>query len=111
MTALVTYKAPAMEKGKIVYVEKAGKIAWFNVGAYRVKFALQENGALVHYASGNIVVSANAINALKLSRAVQSGFALKTTDRMAAEMCLQDAVAKHGAQKVFDIMSAAPVIN
>ena len=57
MPKIITYKVPALDKGKIVTIEKQGYVAHLYVGDVQEKFILQLgfDGTpehLVHYATG-----------------------------------------------------------
>lgn len=117
MPKIITYKAPALnDKGKIEHIEKRGYVVKLYVGNVQEKFVIQmsdlfpdEGEFLVHYASGNKVGSLNEIKIRNMCSMGTSGYRL--TDRKAAETLLTDLVAKHGAEKIRNVMKAAPVLN
>lgn len=114
--ATVTYKVPVAfqdkrRKGKIGYEERTGTVAIFKVAGRQVRCAIQENGALAHIASGNLIVNANMVAGLHVRHAVSRGTYTKLTARDACKICLDEIIAKIGAEKFFSIIDAAPVIN
>ncbi|MDK4729357.1 hypothetical protein [Rhizobium phaseoli] len=115
MPKLITFKAPALDKGKIVHIEKSGYVVKLYVGNIQEKFVIQtsdlfpeEGEFLTHYASGNKV---GALNPIKIRNMTGWGTAHRTTDREAAKQLLEEIVAKVGADKVLKVMRAAPVLN
>lgn len=111
MAKLVTIKAPAMEKGKVVTLDVQGYVALLYVGTRQEKFLLQLDHAdgkpahLTHYASGMKVGNLNAVKALH-HISYQ-----RMTDREAAKRLLHSLVVKHGTDKVLARMQAAAVLN
>jgi hypothetical protein len=115
MSKIITFKAPALDNGKIVHVEKRGFVCKLYVGNIQEKFILQlsdlfENEVefLTHYASGNKV---GALNPIKIRNMCTRGTASRLTDRDAAKILVSELVDKVGADKVLRVMKAAPVIN
>jgi type IV secretory pathway component VirB8 len=114
--ANVTYKTPGLDKKsrKIVYTEKRGDVAFMQIGERRVKCVLQRDDkesapALVHYASGWVIVSRDAIHNYHLMQYVNARVSL--TWRHVAELVLANTIDQVGADKVLAKMDAAPVIN
>jgi len=114
MPKIVTYKVPALDKGKIVTIEKQGHIAHLYVGNVQEKFVLQLgfDGApehLVHYATGQKF--GDTLNSVKVRNMLAYGGAHRTTDRAAAEQIIAETVAKVGIDKVRAVMASAPILN
>lgn len=114
MSHLVTYKVPAMDKGKIVYLDKQGKTAKLYVGNIQEHFVLQvdaEGNAehLVHYPTGQKF--GGTLNSIKVRNMLAYGSAHRTNDRAAAEQIIAETVARVGIDKVRAVMASAPVIN
>ncbi len=114
MPKIVTYKVPALDKGKIVTIEKHGHVAHLYVGNVQEKFVLQLgfDGApehLVHYATGQKF--GGTLNSVKVRNMLAYGSAHRTTDRAAAEQIIAETVAKVGIDKVRAVMASAPILN
>lgn len=114
MAKLVTYKVPALDKGKLVYVEKQGFTARLYVGNVQEHFMLQVNAfgepeCLVHYPTGQKF--GDTLNSVKIRNAMAYGHAHRTTDRAAAEQIIAETVARVGLDKVRAVMKAAPIVN
>lgn len=111
--AEVTYKIPVREKnGKISYEERTGTVAVMQIGPRRIRCAIQENGALAHVASGNVIVSPQRISNAKLSHYVRVGtYGKQLTARGAAEVALAEIINQVGHEKVLAVIDAAPVLN
>lgn len=114
MPKIVTYKVPAIDKGKIVTIEKQGHVAHLYVGNVQEKFVLQLgfDGApehLVHYATGQKF--GGTLNSVKVRNMLAYGGAHRTTDRAAAEQIIAETIAKVGIDKVRAVMASAPILN
>lgn len=111
--AEVTYKVPVREKsGKITHEERTGTVAVMQIGPRRVRCAIQENGALAHVASGNIIVSAQRISNTNLSHFLRVGsYGKPLSARRAAEIALAEIINQAGHEKVLAVIDAAPVLN
>lgn len=120
MPKLITFKAPATDKGKIVTVEKRGYVCLLYVGNYQEKFVLQvcdmiQGRAvqarvefLTHYASG---MKIGNLNPVKIRDMCSRGSYSRMTDRDAAKQLLADLVAAHGADTIRAKFKAATVYN
>ena len=114
MPKIITYKVPALDKGKIVTIEKQGYVAHLYVGNVQEKFILQLgfDGTpehLVHYATGQKF--GEALNSVKLRNMLAYGSAHRTTDRDAAEQIIAETITKLGIDKVRAVMASAPILN
>lgn len=114
MAKLVTYKVPALDKGKLITMEKQGFVANLYVGNVQERFMLQidATGApahLVHYATGQKF--GDTLNSVKVRNMLAYGHAHRTTDRAAAEQIIAEIVARIGLDKVRAVMKGAPIIN
>lgn len=114
MPKLITFKAPALDKGEIVTIEKQGYVANLYVGNVQEKFVLQigADGApefLVHYATGQKFGS--SLNSVKVRNMLRYGHAHHTSDREAAKQIIEETVAQIGADKVFEVIKRATVYN
>lgn len=115
MAKLITFKAPAMDKGKIVTVEKQGYVAFLYVGTHREKFVLQIGGidnepeVVTHYATGQMMPG--KLNDIKISNLMARGSYSKLNNRDAAQQLIHRAVDKVGVDRVMTVIKAAPVIN
>lgn len=114
--ATVTYKTPGLDKKtrKIVYTEKTGDVAIMQIGPRRVKCVLQRESkdqapALVHYASGNIIIGDTRLNSYRLMHFVNARTELPW--RRVAEIMLASIINEKGHERVLSVMDAAPVIN
>ena len=109
----VTYKVPvALKKGKIAYEDRTGTVAVMQIGPRRIRCAIQENGALAHIASGNLIVNAQRIANVHLSHLMRHGsYASKLSARRAAEIGLAEIINNVGHEKVLAVIDAAPVLN
>jgi hypothetical protein len=100
-----TINAPT-KKGN---VQISGKVALLYVGQYRHKFLLQETPHnevfLTDYASGCKIGS---LTPIKIGNFKSYH---RMTDRAAAIELLERKVTKHGANKVNELLNAAPTIN
>jgi hypothetical protein len=108
----ITYKVPVALKGKIGFEERTGTVAVMQIGPRRIRCAIQENGALAHVASGNLIVNANRISAVHVGNLMGRGsYAPKLSARRAAEIALANIINQVGHEKVLAVIDAAPVIN
>lgn len=110
-----TIKAPAMQDGKIVYVEKTGVVAWLDLGGKREKFILQFEGVdnrpryVTHYATGQKMpgdLQGRAMGLL-LSR----GHAHPINYRAIAQQIIAETVEQNGLERVRKVIAAAPIVN
>lgn len=113
MPKLITFKAPAMDNGKYVQVEKKGFVVRLYVGNIQEKFVLQvsdlfpdEIECLTHYASGNKVGS---LSHIKIRTMCGTGGRL--TDKEAAKILINETVSRVGAERMLNTMNRAPVLN
>jgi hypothetical protein len=115
MAKLITFKTPALDKGKITHVEKQGYAAWLYVGPHREKFVLQIGGIdnkpekLAHYATGQLMPG--TLNDMKIRNLMGRGSHARMSDRDAAQQIIHRAVDRSGVDKVISVIRAAPVIN
>lgn len=108
----ITYKVPVALKGKIGFEERTGTVAVMQIGPRRIRCAIQDDGALAHVASGNIIVNATRINAAHLSHFMSGGnYGPKLSARRAAEIALANIINQVGHEKVLAVIDAAPVLN
>lgn len=109
----VTYKIPvALKGGKVGYEERTGTVAVMQIGPRRIRCAIQENGALAHVASGNLIVNANRVANVHVMNLMRNGsYAAKLGKRRAVEIALAEIVNQAGHEKVLAVIDAAPVIN
>jgi hypothetical protein len=114
MPKITVYKVPALDKGKLIQLEKQGYAVNLYVGDVQERFMLQldSNGApdcLVHYATGQKF--GDTLNSVKVRNMLAYGHAHRTSDRAAANQIIAETIARIGLEKVRDVMRAAPVIN
>lgn len=92
----------ACEEGTTRKVD--GTVAILSFGNRKLRAFLHDN-TLTHYASGRRICDLRPYKILSFKSYH------KVTDRHAAELALQDLAAKVGADKAWQVMDSAPVIN
>ena len=96
------------------FVQKTGKVAWFQIGGQKIKFFIQDCGlkgvALTHFASGSLVANERIIAAIRVSNWAQA-FNGCISDREACRQALCNLEKKHGLSHLLTVMASAPKIN
>jgi len=118
MTKEITYTVPITDQGTksgsiTGTATKFGNVAIFQIGNEKIRFVIQKNGeligpSLVHWASGSIMVNAQAIRSMKI-RHHRSGSTLRT--REACRLCLEALEKKYGLARIMSTLREATVLN
>lgn len=114
MPKLKTYLVPALDKGKIVTIEKQGYAVNLYVGNVQERFMLQlgVDGLpeyLVHYPTGQKF--GDSLNSVKVRNMLAKGSQHRTTDRAAAEQIIAETIARVGLDKVQSVIRSAAIVN
>jgi len=114
MPKIKTYLVPALDKGKIVTIEKQGYAANLYVGNVQERFMLQLGADglpehLVHYPTGQKF--GDTLDSVKVRNMLAKGSQHRTTDRAAAEQIIAETIARIGLDKVQSVMRSAAIIN
>lgn len=112
----ITFNIPLIGKrGKALGIEqRTGTPVRFTIGGTPVRFILQDGPtgpALVHYATGGIVFSSNAIKARKLRYMMSRGHHARMTDRQAAAEMMAELCERFTVAEMNERFNRYPTIN
>jgi len=112
----ITFNVPLLGKrGKVTDTEqRTGTPVRLTVNGAPVRFVLQDGPsgpALVHYATGGVVFSSNAIKARKVRYMLSRGHHARMTDRQAAAELMSEICERFTAAEIADRFNHYPTIN